>query len=777
MSIFKETFKDFVFKQLRIRESIVEQGNDPSKFKHRFGNPRSKIKIGNKTETVNIAAGAFYTNSVSKQCVIRMSSGVDVTSEEVLEASEKGMGDLLAKKYVLEGGTLSKGKPRNNFARKGGTYGDSDIRSDAKDGFGIVPMPGIIDATVETRTAYGSLRTAKVNFICHNRRQLEVLELLYMRPGMPLLLEWQWSPFINNEGKIDSDLYGVGDDWFDPSKTINEFNLSVIRNKKRSGGNYDGFVGFCKNFEMASRPDGGYDCTTEIIASGEVLEGLKSRRDGFRKKEETSDTEIDNMELILEGIKELGSIRPNPPSNHRKQPLKAIMSGPGADLAAILTGISTRTDLTLVEKNKGEEGDYDETATQEEIRTNDVNGAKRTQEFYEKYEEFFIFKNDPLSLKEVWHKHYDIPQVMGKTYMRWDIFCDLINQLVFPLPNPDKQSDPLLRMTYTQSVGGKYDPWVLAGDLADGWLLSEEYIELIPYKFPTDENVRGLKVVSNTGGRIKEVNDNHSRAVHTTVVVEDVLNNSFNPAVCLLPSQNQKKTKGIDVQKNYIGYIMFSVDYLLKTYKQMAYSDDKRKEDFNLFDYFQKIWDDANQACVGHHNFMLGTEQERPDRVRIIDLQVNPPNIEPKDLFDFKIQSNKSIVRDFNYNTTIPSGLSATIAIAAQAPTSVSDLDQVTFANFTKGIKSRFTSNTEKSTSTAEGNKTNYKEVYNSDKEKYQKNVLDLLYYLLMVSKGEGDNQEDKVDGKSFSTMSSLATSIDTAIISLSSKNPTTGKR
>ena len=85
MSIFKETFKDFVFRQLRMREAIIEQGNDPTKFKHRFGNPRTKIEGENGESTnVNIAAGAFYTNTVHKQCVIRMTSGVDVTSREFL---------------------------------------------------------------------------------------------------------------------------------------------------------------------------------------------------------------------------------------------------------------------------------------------------------------------------------------------------------------------------------------------------------------------------------------------------------------------------------------------------------------------------------------------------------------------------------------------------------------------------------------------------------------------------------------------------------------------
>ena len=37
--------------------------------------------------------------------------------------------------------------------------------------------------------------------MCHNLRQLEILELLYMRPGYPVLMEWGWSPFIDNNGE------------------------------------------------------------------------------------------------------------------------------------------------------------------------------------------------------------------------------------------------------------------------------------------------------------------------------------------------------------------------------------------------------------------------------------------------------------------------------------------------------------------------------------------------------------------------------------------------
>ena len=57
---------------------------------------------------------------------------------------------------------------------------------------------------------------------------------------------------------------------------------------------------------------------------------------------------------------------------------------------------------------------------------------------------------------------------------------------------------------------------------------------------------------------------------------------------------------------------------------------------------------------------------------------------------ELKIQSLDSTVRDIAYNTTIPSSLSATIAIAAQAPDSIDNLDAVTFAAINKGIRDRF---------------------------------------------------------------------------------------
>ena len=49
-----------------------------------------------------------------------------------------------------------------------------------------------------------------------------------------------------------------------------------------------------------------------------------------------------------------------------------------------------------------------------------------------------------------------------------------------------------------------------------------------------------------------------------------------------------------------------------------------------------------------------------------------------------------SICRSFSYSTSIPSSLTATIAISAQSPDSVEDIEAVTFDAINRGIKDRF---------------------------------------------------------------------------------------
>ena len=139
-------------------------------------------------------------------------------------------------------------------------------------------MPGIVDATVRTKSAYGSLREAKINFEVHSQRQLEIMEMLYMRPGYMVLLEWGWCPYINNSGDIVKNLELVEDktnNLYTNDITQEELHASINSLKESSNGNYDGLIGFVKNFGFKARDDGGYTCFTELTSMGEVLESLK----------------------------------------------------------------------------------------------------------------------------------------------------------------------------------------------------------------------------------------------------------------------------------------------------------------------------------------------------------------------------------------------------------------------------------------------------------------------------------------------------------------------
>ena len=104
MSIFKESFRQFVQQQMKIREAIISKGN---KGDSRFsGNTVDLSKVGGKN--ITLPGGAFFTNTVNRQCVIRMSSGSDITDFGATEFAEGGKyeksshikGSGLARRYI-----------------------------------------------------------------------------------------------------------------------------------------------------------------------------------------------------------------------------------------------------------------------------------------------------------------------------------------------------------------------------------------------------------------------------------------------------------------------------------------------------------------------------------------------------------------------------------------------------------------------------------------------------------------------------------------------------
>lgn len=216
-----------------------------------------------------------YLNS--KTSWVRLSSSVNIDNGHPIGKKLGMYGDSLAKNYILQGGTLYS-SPKYGLQLRHGIGADTISAAYGVGGTseaGLRPMPGIEMVNVKTKNAFGSLREASVKFKCWNRTQLDIMEVLYMKPGYSLLLEWGHTIFYSN-GKKYSKGYDVHPIDFFRNGITKEDIYNEIENKQIShGGNYDALFGFIKQFSYTATEDGGYDCIVDIVALGEVLESLK----------------------------------------------------------------------------------------------------------------------------------------------------------------------------------------------------------------------------------------------------------------------------------------------------------------------------------------------------------------------------------------------------------------------------------------------------------------------------------------------------------------------
>jgi hypothetical protein len=262
MSIFKDTFKQEIQGQLKARqEAIFERTPDAIQ----------------------------YFNA--RNSWIRMSSAVNVNGT-----------NELAKKYILQGGTLYE----NQTQLRSGVLTQNSAYSNTSPGggtnrLGIRPMPGITGIDVKSKSAYGSLREVEVKFIAWDIRQLEDLELLYMRPGYTTLIEWGWAPYLDNNKKLQSNIDFTQNDIINKTPTKEQLFKNIYDTAiKTYSGNYDAMFGYIKNYSWSARNDGGYDCSTTIISVGEIIESLKVNYAPFNNLDSISKTGL--IASRVEGI-------------------------------------------------------------------------------------------------------------------------------------------------------------------------------------------------------------------------------------------------------------------------------------------------------------------------------------------------------------------------------------------------------------------------------------------------------------------------------------------
>ena len=265
MAIVGEDLEDYVWEQINTRQKYLGERNKSDS---------NLIFFNSKTSWVKLASGVSVTEEKLK------GMGYDDVGATQLQ------GMNLAKNHILFNG-ISSLNSDNTLQQKEGLNEIFPFQSsyDISKNFGIVPMPGLKDVNIKCLNR-GSLKKAKIKLRAENYIQLQILDVLYLRLGYTMLLEWGNSTYLKNEaGGSPIQITPAGStfletSFFDSSLSNNKSYLNLLpkieEERKSSDGNYDGFVGKVSNFDWSFNEDGSYDINLELISLGDVIESLKS---------------------------------------------------------------------------------------------------------------------------------------------------------------------------------------------------------------------------------------------------------------------------------------------------------------------------------------------------------------------------------------------------------------------------------------------------------------------------------------------------------------------
>jgi len=231
----------------------------------------------------------------SKTGWVRLVSSVDVNKDinprKILNGLRGDGESALAEQYVLFGGVtkytpnVTEGatvKQRSGIARDGSVHNMGAYGLGGLD-YGLSPMPGIVSANIKTENR-GSLRTSTINIKAYNRKQFDIIDLLYLRLGYTVLLEWGHSMFYTNSGEFQRDVDGkatleslflTGKDKNGASINYNSLLPLIDKRRKQLFGNYDAVLGKVVNYSWTVNKDLSYDITLTVRSIGDVIESLK----------------------------------------------------------------------------------------------------------------------------------------------------------------------------------------------------------------------------------------------------------------------------------------------------------------------------------------------------------------------------------------------------------------------------------------------------------------------------------------------------------------------
>jgi len=535
----------------------------------------------------------------------------------------------LRKKWILYGGTaFDKNANRylsgyNEMYNLSSNRFKNEVTRSSEKGQSIPnrPMPGITEISIENKGSLGAVREAVINFVCWDKKQLSMLEKLFMTPGISCLLEWGWSTniFDKSNNKNLSTLDPLPD--ADITKKISTAVDS-------SYGHYDALQGPIVDFSWTMRDDGGFDCITTLTSMADTLLAINiHNKTGNMVSEQVDDDPNDPDNMVEDIVALLDNVL-------FVLELGKTIKGQNNDNKEV-----TKAQIVNV-KGKIEKGD-DQLSEAREGRGILRKGGK-------------LFKPGPGGILGNLIQSFNETEVgrRNQAYITWEYLEDFVNNNLcfysekFNRIIPELKTNKKFIKTYADGtkIEREYG-WI---NYRKNLLSCDPYICVLPNADMSfgDKYVKNIKG-SGTKQKEKIKNTDIEIRNYSFYEIEPDLKNSF---------FNNNKTK-VQLSK-----ILLNLDFVYHTYLETQ----------TLHEFLTTLLNGITDSCGDIWDFQLMIDEEDPHVIYVVDTKtINVDEIKP---YQFKVYHKNSVVKNVTLNTEVDQKIKAMMMYGVNKKDSSEDI-------------------------------------------------------------------------------------------------------
>jgi hypothetical protein len=285
-----EEISKTILKQIQDRQKMQGAGYNSESIKR---DPKVLNYLNNRNAWIKMASGVAIEGDIGIQKlkdIFAQSPDQKITESEYANLQGTGLAKNLVLFNTIQSFNDNKYTPRSGVRNNNSLISSTNKMYGGLGGNsqGLQPVGGITDFTVESLNR-GSIRKATVNIKVYNRFQFNLVEILYLRLGYIMILEWGWDKYVSDitttpgtPPTVTVEQMGptiIEKSWFTTDTFTQQSMLKKIEGlRKQTRGNYDAFFGKVSNFSWKVNKDGSFDITVDLITLGSVIESINVRK-------------------------------------------------------------------------------------------------------------------------------------------------------------------------------------------------------------------------------------------------------------------------------------------------------------------------------------------------------------------------------------------------------------------------------------------------------------------------------------------------------------------